>query len=92
MRFSVSAAHLISQWMYITGASTPAEWNELLQHYSVSNDHKRPPVSDLLEISQLFWFEDIFVSQKIYAIVYDCLFKIEIKPCLIWPLRIPNIQ
>ena len=29
---------------------------------------------DTLEISQLFWVEDIFVSQKIYAIVYDCSF------------------
>jgi hypothetical protein len=28
----------------------------------------------MLEKSQLFWFEDIFVSQKIYAIVYDCSF------------------
>jgi hypothetical protein len=28
----------------------------------------------MLEISQLFWFEDILVSQKIYAIVYDCHF------------------
>ena len=37
MRLSVATAHLISQWMYITGASTPAEWNELLQHYSVSD-------------------------------------------------------
>lgn len=37
MRISVKAAQLVSQWMYITGASTPAEWNELLQHYSVSD-------------------------------------------------------
>jgi hypothetical protein len=26
---------------------------------------------DSLEVSQLFWFEDIFVHQMIYAIVYD---------------------
>jgi hypothetical protein len=26
------------------------------------------------EISQLSWFEDIFVSQKIYAILYDSSF------------------
>ncbi len=32
----------------------------------------------MLEISQLFWFEDIFVSQMIYAIVYDCSFIAEI--------------
>ncbi|MFC1976171.1 alpha/beta hydrolase, partial [Chloroflexota bacterium] len=37
MRWSVQADQLINQWMYITDASTPAEWNGLLQHYSVSD-------------------------------------------------------
>jgi pimeloyl-ACP methyl ester carboxylesterase len=37
MRRSVAADHLISQWMYITDTKTPAEWVELLQHYSVSD-------------------------------------------------------
>jgi pimeloyl-ACP methyl ester carboxylesterase len=37
MRLSAQADQLINQWMYITGAGTPAEWNELLQHYSVSD-------------------------------------------------------
>jgi pimeloyl-ACP methyl ester carboxylesterase len=37
MRLSVQADQLISQWMYITGVDTPAEWNELLQHFSVSD-------------------------------------------------------
>jgi pimeloyl-ACP methyl ester carboxylesterase len=37
MRMSAQAEQLISQWMYITGASTPAEWNEKLQHYSISD-------------------------------------------------------
>jgi len=32
----------------------------------------------MLEKSQLFWFEDIFVSQMIYAIVYDCSFIADI--------------
>jgi hypothetical protein len=33
----------------------------------------------MLEISQLFWFVDIFVSQ-IYAIAYDCSFIAAIAP------------
>jgi hypothetical protein len=37
MRLSVTADHVINQWMYITGTSTPAEWNRLLEHYSVSD-------------------------------------------------------
>ena len=37
MRWNVAADHLINQWMYITGTSTPAEWNALLEHYSVSD-------------------------------------------------------
>ncbi len=37
MRLSAQTEQLISQWMYITGASTPAEWNEKLQYYSVSD-------------------------------------------------------
>jgi len=35
MRFSVENDQLISQWMYVTGSSTPAAWNERLQYYSV---------------------------------------------------------
>ncbi len=37
MRLSVTADHVINQWMYITGSSTPAKWNRLLEHYSVSD-------------------------------------------------------
>jgi pimeloyl-ACP methyl ester carboxylesterase len=37
MRSSFAADNLINQWMYITGVSTPAEWNALLEHYSVSD-------------------------------------------------------
>ncbi len=37
MRRSVQADHLINQWMYVTGVNTPAEWNEQLQNYSVSD-------------------------------------------------------
>ena len=37
MRWNVAADHVINQWMYITGTSTPAEWNALLEHYSVSD-------------------------------------------------------
>jgi pimeloyl-ACP methyl ester carboxylesterase len=37
MRLSVSADQVVSQWMYITGASTPAEWNQLVERYSVSD-------------------------------------------------------
>jgi pimeloyl-ACP methyl ester carboxylesterase len=37
MRRSVQADHLINQWMFVTGAKTPAEWNEQLQNYSVSD-------------------------------------------------------
>jgi pimeloyl-ACP methyl ester carboxylesterase len=36
MRMSAPAEQLISQWMYITGAHTPAEWNEQLQYYSIA--------------------------------------------------------
>ena len=34
---------------------------------------------DMLEIYAVFWFEDILVSQKIYAIVYDYPFIAEIE-------------
>jgi hypothetical protein len=37
MKRSASADHVVSQWMYITGVRTPAEWNALLEHYSVSD-------------------------------------------------------
>lgn len=37
MARSVSANHVISQWMYITGVSTPADWNELIEYYSLSD-------------------------------------------------------
>lgn len=37
MCMSAQAEQLVNQWMYITGARTPAEWNEKLQHYSVSD-------------------------------------------------------
>jgi len=37
MRMSVNADHVINQWMYITGSNTPAAWNALLEHYSVSD-------------------------------------------------------
>lgn len=37
MKRSVSANHVISQWMAITGSSTPADWNALVQNYSVSD-------------------------------------------------------
>jgi pimeloyl-ACP methyl ester carboxylesterase len=37
MRQSVNADHVINQWMFITGSSTPAEWNALIQDYSVSD-------------------------------------------------------
>ena len=36
--------------------------------------HSLHPTCNKLEMSQLFWFEDILASQKIYAIVYDCSF------------------
>jgi pimeloyl-ACP methyl ester carboxylesterase len=35
MRMSPAADHLVSQWMYITGSATPAEWNAMIEHYSV---------------------------------------------------------
>jgi len=37
MKRSISANQVISQWMSITGVSSPAEWNELIEHYSVSD-------------------------------------------------------
>jgi pimeloyl-ACP methyl ester carboxylesterase len=37
MRVSAQAEQLISQWMYILGANTPAEWNENLAHYAISD-------------------------------------------------------
>jgi pimeloyl-ACP methyl ester carboxylesterase len=37
MRMSAQADQLISQWMYITGAGTPAEWNEQLQYYAIAD-------------------------------------------------------
>ena len=37
MKRSASADHVVSQWMYITGVRTPAEWNALIEHYSVSD-------------------------------------------------------
>lgn len=37
MKRSISANHVISQWMFITGVKTPAEWNALIEHYSVSD-------------------------------------------------------
>jgi pimeloyl-ACP methyl ester carboxylesterase len=37
MKMSAQADQLISQWMYITGACTPAEWNEQLQYYSIAD-------------------------------------------------------
>jgi pimeloyl-ACP methyl ester carboxylesterase len=37
MRWSVSADHLISQWMYVTNASSPAEYVAMMEHYSVSD-------------------------------------------------------
>jgi len=45
------------------------------------NFSNRSDSTDMLEISQLFWFEDILVSQKIYAIVYDCSFIAAIESC-----------
>lgn len=41
IRMSAQAEQIIGQWMYVTGASTPAEWNEKLQHYSVSDVAKQ---------------------------------------------------
>ncbi|NIR67934.1 MAG: alpha/beta hydrolase, partial [candidate division Zixibacteria bacterium] len=41
MRVSGQANQLINQWMYITGANTPAEWNKELQSYSVSDVAER---------------------------------------------------
>ena len=37
MRLSAQARQIVGQWMYITGAATPAAWNEQLQRYSVSD-------------------------------------------------------
>jgi len=37
MKRSVAADQVVNQWMYITGADTPAEWNALVQDYSVSD-------------------------------------------------------
>ncbi len=37
MRLSAQARQIVGQWMYTTGAATPAAWNEQLQHYSVSD-------------------------------------------------------
>lgn len=37
MKRSVAADHVVNQWMFITGVSTPAEWNALVEHYSVSD-------------------------------------------------------
>lgn len=37
MRMSGSADHVISQWMYILNASTPAEYVAQMQYYSVSD-------------------------------------------------------
>ncbi len=44
----------------------------------------------MLEISQLFWFEDILVSQKIYAIVYDCSFIAAIHHLAIFHIAYRN--
>lgn len=41
MRVSAQTNQLINQWMYITGAHSPAEWNEKLQYYSVSDVAER---------------------------------------------------
>ena len=43
--------------------------------------HKIIESCDKLEIHAVFRFEDILVSKKIYAIVWDCRFIDEIKPC-----------
>ena len=37
MKRSVSADHVVSQWMYVTGVQTPAEWNALIEDYFVSD-------------------------------------------------------
>jgi pimeloyl-ACP methyl ester carboxylesterase len=37
MKMSVNADHVINQWMFITNAKDPAEWNALLENYSVSD-------------------------------------------------------
>lgn len=37
MKRSVAADHVINQWLFITGLETPAEWNEIVQDYSVSD-------------------------------------------------------
>jgi len=37
MRKSPAMDSVVSQWMYITGVSTPAEWNTMIEHYSVSD-------------------------------------------------------
>ena len=37
MRISSQARQVVRQWMYITGASTPAEWNEVLPNYAIAD-------------------------------------------------------
>ena len=37
MSRSVTAEQVVSQWMFITNSSTPAEWNAQVEHYSVSD-------------------------------------------------------
>jgi pimeloyl-ACP methyl ester carboxylesterase len=37
MKRSVAADHVVNQWMYITGVDSPAEWNALIEYYSVSD-------------------------------------------------------
>lgn len=37
MKRSISANHVVSQWMFITGVKAPSEWNALIEHYSVSD-------------------------------------------------------
>ena len=37
MRKSPAMDNVVSQWMYITGVSTPAEWNTMIEYYSVSD-------------------------------------------------------
>jgi len=37
MRKSPAMDNVVSQWMYITGVDTPAQWNAMIEHYSVSD-------------------------------------------------------
>jgi hypothetical protein len=62
MRMSVTAEHVISQWMYITATGAPAEWIALLEHYSVSDVPHRIGQDVLL----LAGAEDYIIALKEY--------------------------